>query len=314
MPTSARKWKALEFFSGIGAFTEATRTFDLEVIAAFDQNDAANLAYQSNFGLRPSVRNLDTIKAEEIPSADIWWMSPPCKPFTVRGKRRDAADPRAAAFLNLIKILDSHRPQYLLLENVNGFPGSQVHTHLLDVLGKNRYSVSECSLCPTMFGVRMRRPRHFVIASRALPGSPTGEQTLKISQPPECKTTLLADFIDSSLFDQNLFLPEAIMSRYCQGFDIVDVSQPEAYLTCFTSGYYRCRKASGSLVQTTDGRARLVSPKEILRLLGFANQYVLPAEIDLPAQWRLVGNSVDVRSIQYLLGQLFHIMPDGRSL
>ncbi|MGH9548353.1 MAG: DNA cytosine methyltransferase, partial [Terriglobales bacterium] len=64
--------KAIEFFSGIGAFAQAAREFDLEVIAAFDQNESANIVYAHNFGWQPSHRNLDSIQKCDLPDADVW--------------------------------------------------------------------------------------------------------------------------------------------------------------------------------------------------------------------------------------------------
>src|SRR3990167_940922 len=93
---------AIEFFSGIGAFAEATSNSDIAVIQAFDQSAVANQVYEHNFERKPRSRNLDSIAASEIPKADLWWMSPPCTPFSVRGRRKDDKDPRAKSLLNLI--------------------------------------------------------------------------------------------------------------------------------------------------------------------------------------------------------------------
>jgi hypothetical protein len=53
------------------------------------------------------------------------------------------------------------------------------------------------------------------------------------------------------------------------------------------------------------GRLRFFAPDEILKLLGFADCYSVGENISLPAAFRLVGNSVDVRVIRYLLTTLY---------
>jgi hypothetical protein len=98
-----------------------------------------------------------------------------------------------------------------------------------------------------------------------------------------------------------LLVPEDVVARYGQSYDIVDPAAPDAEAICFTSGYYRCQKASGSFICLADGRLRRFSPREILNLLGFGYTFNFPGHIPLPAQWRLAGNSVDVRAIRYLL-------------
>lgn len=287
------KARALEFFSGIGAFAQAACESEIEVVGAFDQKEEANATYYLNYGLRPKARNLDSISLDEIPEADIWWMSPPCTPFSVRGKQKDDGDPRAASFLNLIRHVPRLLPGAILVENVLGFVGSRVHKFFLATLTDCGYTTTELDLCPTAFGVPMRRPRHFVVAVR---DDRQLVQVELLQKPP----VLLANFLEPES-DPALTVEEEILERYGQGFDIVNPSAPDAYLTCFTSGYWRCRKASGSLLALPDGGARRVSPAEILRLLGFGPDYVFPDRLDLPARWRLVGNSVDVRAVRHLL-------------
>ncbi len=287
------KVRALEFFSGIGAFAQTACAFNIEVVAAFDQSESANATYALNYGLQPCARNLDTIAAGGLPHAAIWWMSPPCTPFSIRGKRLDDCDPRAASFLNLIDIASRRLPEAIIVENVAGFVGSRVSIRFLAVLKDCGYQLHEFDLCPTAFGVPMRRPRHFVAAVR-------GTRRLNVQSFPGAAWQPLAHFLDT-VYNPELIVDAAVMERYQQGFDIVDPIHDDSYLTCFTSGYWRCRKASGSLISLPGGGARRVSPDEIVRLLGFAADFTFPDKLDLPTRYRLAGNSVDVRAVRFLL-------------
>ncbi len=293
--------RAVEFFSGIGAFAQAAASCNIAVVAAFDQSQPANLTYHHNYGLEPIARNLDTVGCNQIPEAEIWWMSPPCTPFSVRGKRKDQDDPRAVSFLNLIDRIAQCLPSVVMIENVSGFVGSFVHQHLTAVLSDCAYQFAEWDLCPTEFGVPMRRLRHFVVAVRN--GWKLGEM-----KPAPTASYALTQYLDAEP-DSCLIVDDQTMRRYGHGFDIVDGARADAYLTCFTSGYWRCRKASGSLLALPNGGARRFAPEEILRLLGFRCDFSFPAAIDLPARWRLLGNSVDVRAVEFLLGLLE--LPDG---
>jgi len=126
--------RAIEFFSGMGAFSEASRGTDVSVIKAFDQNSNANLVFGHNFEMRPDPRNLESINTGDLPDADLWWLSPPCTPYTRRGNRKDIEDPRAKSLLNLLKILPERPPEYLLLENVIEFSGSRMYQMLQERL------------------------------------------------------------------------------------------------------------------------------------------------------------------------------------
>jgi hypothetical protein len=70
-------------------------------------------------------RNVAHIKPAAVPQADLWWMSPPCQPYSIRGRQQDLADRRSGAYLRLLELLDAHRPQHIALENVPWFEGSQ---------------------------------------------------------------------------------------------------------------------------------------------------------------------------------------------
>lgn len=290
--------KAVEFFSGIGAFAQAAQRFDIEIAGAFDQNDKANEVYQLNFGRAPSPRNLDTIALEDIPKADMWWLSPPCTPFSRRGKQRDADDPRARSFLHLIEQMRRIRPSLIGIENVLGFTGSDVHQRLLQALQDKGYHVCEFDLCSTALGIPMRRPRHFVLASL----SPLAAPTL----PRHDLDPPLRFYLVENLNLSQLIADEAEVERYGASYDVVDPICDDAIAICFTSGYGKSQKVSGSLLkcQSDATRLRRFAPDEILRLLGFPPSYRLPAGLSVQAAWRLVGNSMDVRCVDFCLEAL----------
>ncbi len=297
--------RALEFYSGIGAFAQAARANDIEVLAAFDQSQWANLVYANNYGHKPVSRNLDSISINDIPDADLWWLSPPCTPYSRRGEQKDMADPRAKSFLHLIDFMVTKKPPIILLENVEGFLDSKMYEHLCQTLQGERYQVSTIRLCPTMFGVPMLRPRIFVVASLVDRFSAP-----LLSAPQPTSRMALSQFIDAGLNDSpagsEMLLSEADAIKYeavLNVVDLKDVSDADSYLICFTSGYFRCRKASGSLLRLESGRLRFFSPREILALLRFAPNFSL-SDLDLPICYRLVGNSVDVRAIDYLLSSV----------
>lgn len=298
--------RAIEFFSGIGAFAEAVRNYEIEVVAAFDQNEIANRVYAHNFRLQPHNRNLDSIKLTELPLSDLWWMSPPCTPFSVRGKQKGLDDPRAASFVNLIDLAAAGAlPQYILVENVVGFRDSDGPGFLRSRLAPNGYQFAEFNLCSTQFGVPMRRPRYFLAAVRQHFAGGRCDSDLLQHSPGRVDSgdkLRLQEFLTED-DDGDLLVPEEVMQRYQQGFDIVDLNDAEAALTCFTKNYERCMKASGSLVRTNAG-IRRVSPEEILRLLGFCESFTFPPDINRSLRWRLLGNSVDVRSIRYIMDSL----------
>lgn len=292
-------WRAVEFFSGIGAFTAGVAGLPVRVVAAYDQSAAANRTYLANHGLAPCARNLDGIRPEEVPDADLWWMSPPCTPFSRRGGRKDDEDPRAASFLNLIQVLRVKRPRAVIVENVQGFVASRVHVRLLVALNEAGYAVRELDLNPFTMGVPMLRPRRFVVARHGrLPGY-APESAPRRFDPP------LSAYLDPDPAPA-LRVPDDVVARYGRAFNVVEPANPGAYVICVTSGYRRSMKASGSYLRLADGGVRMLSPDELVRLMGFPRGVVWPGDVPVSTRYRLAGNTVDVRAVRWLVGPLVH--------
>jgi site-specific DNA-cytosine methylase len=158
----------IEFFSGIGGMGAAARGAGASILAAFDQDEAANATYAANFGLLPIRANLSSLRLARIAalSANGWLLSPPCQPYTVRGKRRDDEDPRAAALLNLTALLPEAGPEFILLENVPPFAESRCLEKLRTALERAGLHSAQTVLCPTDLGIPNRRRRFYLLASR----------------------------------------------------------------------------------------------------------------------------------------------------
>lgn len=292
---------AVEFFSGIGAFSEATRGSEsfIRVIAAYDQNNDANATYKLNFRLTPNNSNLDSIACTSLPEARFWWLSPPCQPFSRRGNQLDIDDPRAAAFLNLLTLLPEHLPDLLILENVEGFVDSRGEQRLVSCLQQCRYHWSRVLLCPSMFSIPSRRPRVFYVASR-------NEQfncRINANSSPAMPRRNLSEFLDIEPARYTILEPR-LQERYERGFDIIETCDSEARTICFTSGYGRSMKVAGSFLRLPGGSLRRFSPEEILRILGFSGTFAFPEELSVNSKWKLAGNSVDITCIRFLLHQV----------
>lgn len=287
--------KAVEFFSGIGAFAYVCREVGIEVVAAFDQGEDANSVYGFNFGRKPSSRNLDSIDSSKIPDAQMWWMSPPCTPYSVRGLRRDAEDPRAESLKNLTGLIKHKMPSVIIVENVLAFRESQMYQRLTAGLDSLRYEVRTSELCPTQFGIPMKRPRLFITA--LLPPFGFVEPAVQCT----ASASLTAHLSDAN--DDRLMVAQQVVERHKEGMHLVSPADPDASTICFTSGYAKSFRASGSFIKSESGIRRF-SPGELLRLFGFGCDFTFPDDLPLQAQWRLIGNSVELRCIRHVLSSV----------
>ncbi|MFH2002424.1 MAG: DNA cytosine methyltransferase [Planctomycetota bacterium] len=284
--------KALEMFAGLGGFAFAAG-HAMEKIVALDVSAHLVSLYAQNHSHHAVQANIESLDPDALRSfdADFWWMSPPCQPYTVRGNQRDLEDPRALSFKRLLAALPVVRPACLGLENVAGFQESQAREALLRILAKENYTVMERILCPTELGIPNRRPRYYLAAVREgglreFRLQPVGRDLLSYLDPDP---------------DETLIVPPRIVEKYGRAFDIVRPGDPEAVATCFTSAYGRSWSLSGSYLEDPNGRLRLFSPKEVLRLLHFPDSFSFPSHVTRRQQWKYAGNSLNVAAVREVL-------------
>jgi DNA (cytosine-5)-methyltransferase 1 len=108
---------------------------------------------------------------------------------------------------------------------------------------------------------------------------------------------------------EELHVAGDVLARFGKGFRILDPKDPQAYTTCFTSGYGRSLMHSGSYLQCEAG-VRRFAPEEIVRLLHFPEEFRFPNGMTLRKKWHLVGNSLSVAAVRKVL----EAFPDAQSL
>ena len=159
--------QVIEFFAGIGGVARALEGIG-DVISAYDINENAAKVYRANFDHPYSIQSIESLSADDLGglSANTWWLSAPCQPFTRRGLQRDEKDSRTAALRSLLQVMDNCPPTNVCLENVVGFEKSNMRTELVEVLTQNGFHWVELQICPTSQGIPNQRPRYYLLASQ----------------------------------------------------------------------------------------------------------------------------------------------------
>lgn len=308
--------KIIDLFCGIGGVAEATRQWHdagqratdptagqratdptaAGVIAAIDIDRDIGPIYRDNHGIAPLCRTLESIR--ELPMADLWWLSPPCQPYTRRGRGSGDRDPRSQALSHLIQVIGRERPAKLVLENVPPFAGSVHHRQLGETLRRAGYSFRQDVLCPTQWGVPMRR-RRFYLRAR-IDGKPIAEIT------PQCTRKPIAAFLDASAWhDLALHLSAENRTKYRGALHRIDADDSSAVTACFTSAYGKSVVRAGSYVHCRQRNiTRKFSPHEIARLMGFRAGFRWTSVPHLRRRYSLVGNSLAVPVVRALLESL----------
>jgi len=298
--------RILELFCGIGGLAAAVSGTGGRVACAMDHDPGVLATYRHNNPEHQAVRvDLSRVSNWELAThaADLWWLSPPCQPYTVRGNQLDLDDHRAASLRRILEVLErlpaGKLPQSLALENVPGFLASQAQQRLVAVLSGRGYDLREQLLCPTTLGVPMRRERYYLAASltplRPVPTLP---------EPPPARP--LSDYLDRSLCEQapsELLVPAEALGRFGPGLHILDPEDPAACATCFAASYGKTLMHSGAYLRCRQG-VRHFSPEEIARLLGLPSTFSFPPGLTLRRQWHQLGNSLSVDAVRAVLAVL----------
>ena len=129
----------------------------------------AAATYAANHGDDHTLwRDVCTVKAREIPRADVVVGGPPCQGFSNLGAK-DVNDPRNKLWREYLRIVKAARPKVFVIENVDRFirtPEFQLLRSEVDGGSLSGYRLAFGHLNAADFGVAQRRIRTIVIGSR----------------------------------------------------------------------------------------------------------------------------------------------------
>ena len=356
-----RVFEVVELFSGIGGMRLALERANVfmndssEVhFTAIDNNCNANAVYKANFMnlssetrvLEGNIESFDVerVLASSVDGCEILTLSPPCQPYTRKGKNRREKDARSTALARIIDIFEDAGEEKE--ESVVGFELGTERERFIEALKKNEYHVKEfVGLSPeTMLGVPVKRPRYYLLARRK---ELFGSFDIDGDDPPwmssQNVTTAVEDiaqYLDKEV-DIGLDVEEKKI-KYWKFFDVVNVSSSSSknntdnVASTFTSGYgktvfsgsfilkngdiakrdvnannaYRLVKdddneSDEEFAERVSKSVRYFSPTELCRLHGIKDDFVFPPSLSMRQRYKLIGNGISVHVVAKLLEYLF---------
>lgn len=159
----------IDLFAGLGGFHQALERLGHACVFASELDPTLANLYEKNFGIRPHG---DIRKAHaDVPPHDILCAGFPCQPFSKAGDQRGFDCPQwGDLFGYVLTILDTHKPAYLLIENVPNLlrhDGGKTVEKIKVRLEQLGYKVDLDKLSPYMFGVPQVRERAIIVGARA---------------------------------------------------------------------------------------------------------------------------------------------------
>lgn len=174
-----RKPIAIDLFCGVGGMSLGFEQAGFDVVAGFDSDRRSVTAYKQNFGDESAfVVDLSAGSSNKLlecagitrDEVELVFGGPPCQGFS-NGGTRSTRDPRNEMLGHFARLVHGIRPNYFVMENVDGL----LHNHakrtlnkFLDRVDRSGYDVVHpvTSLDAADFGVPQRRRRAFILGYR----------------------------------------------------------------------------------------------------------------------------------------------------
>ena len=303
----------IDLFAGIGGFHLAMTSFGAECVFASELDSDAAITYNDNFNIFPDG-DITKISEFDIPSHDFLCGGFPCQAFSISGKQKGFDDTRGTLFFDIARIINHHRPKFLLLENVknlvNHDNGKTLKT-IISTLNELGYNVFFKVLNSSNFGLPQNRLRVYFVGFRndleidkfSFPIPPNNYVSLKDILERESDIFKFIDRPDinfyksyNSLFESSNNRPLQIgkVNKGGQGERIYDINGHSITLSAYGGG-----PGSKTGLYYVDGKIRKLTPRECARVQGFPDSFKLNRKMS--QSYKQFGNSVSINVLQYII-------------
>ncbi len=298
-----------ELFAGGGLMACGLVAAGYNIVWANDLEKSACVAYRCNIGDHIVQCDIMKISMDDIPYSDVISGGPPCQDFSMAGTGAGEDGDRGKLVWTYMKIIRQKRPKAFIFENVKGLIAAAhrpTFDSLIEQFTKLGYNVNHKVINAWDHGVAQKRERVFIVGIRKDIGF-TFE--FPVPEDGDYRTQVLRDVIGDVPEPLENHKPLPLSERVSEkleagGYDAYLAKQPinilDAPSYAVTSHFYK-GAPNGMVYLDNKPRPRRFTVRECLRIQSVPDSYVLPPEISLSAQYRIVGNGVASR-VSYILG------------
>lgn len=276
-------------------------------------------SYKANYPISDDryyqdVKVLDGV--EFFGKVDLFIGGSPCQSFSVMGKRKGLDEARGTLFYEYARLVQEIQPKVFIYENVYGMlnhDGGRTWKIISEIFDELGYIWVYWVLNAKDYGLPQNRRRIFVIGYKKA----YSDFFVKLQEPEKKKLKLtMQDLLEKDI-PNKYYLPEKGFKRVIDPKQIKHVALNGVVARCQVAcqqynwfGDMRFENVIPERLQSDDrvykgeyngelGVARCLTPRECLRLMGFADDF----NIVVPDQhmYRQVGNSIAVNVIEEIL-------------
>lgn len=156
--------RVIDLFAGCGGMSLGFENAGFDVVAAFDNWDAAITIYESNFSHPIYKKDLgadDVMQQISDLHPDLIMGGPPCQDYSIAGKRE--LGKRANLTIRFAEIVSTVKPSWVVFENVYNIERFSTVTVLKQMLSDAGYGITTRVLDASRCGVPQKRQRFFLI-------------------------------------------------------------------------------------------------------------------------------------------------------
>lgn len=156
--------RVIDLFAGCGGMSLGFENAGFNVVAAFDNWDAAITIYEHNFSHPIYKKDLgtdDVIQQITDLHPDLIMGGPPCQDYSIAGKRE--LGKRANLTIRFAEIVSAVKPMWVVFENVYNIERFSTVTVLKQMLLDAGYGITTRVLDASRCGVPQKRQRFFLI-------------------------------------------------------------------------------------------------------------------------------------------------------
>ena len=314
--TLDNKLKFIDLFAGTGAFTlalEANNKF--ECVFTNDMIKSSQQIYELNFpNHKLTLKDLNTINVSDIPEHNLLCGGFPCQPFSIAGEKKGFDDERSNVFWKIVEILEKHKPEIIILENVKNLKThdkGKTFTVIQDKLKEIGYYIKFKVLDTNKItNIPQHRERIYIVGFRDKEKYDKFDFDFPILEQGKLSNVVYENVDEKYYYDDRFkvfkqieegvvkTIYDNVIYQYRRGFIRQNMSNCCPTLTAnMGSGGHNV-----PILKDNKG-IRKLTPRECFNLQGFPNNYKLPELCD-SSLYKLAGNAVSVPVVKLIVNKL----------
>ena len=310
------KFKHVDLCCGTGGFSLALQsTNQIDTIYSNDIVEESKIIYEANFNNHNFVLgDLHNIDIKTIPKHNILTSGFPCQPFSLAGQQNGFNDNRSEIFWKIIEIMEYHKPDCVILENVKNIvshDNGKSFEIIINAIKKLKYNVHYKILNTSdITSIPQNRERIYIVCLLE-------KYTLPFNLDfPIIPTQPIANILENNALQKyNYTNTSKIYPVLLE--NIVNENTIYQYRRTYVRENKKglCHTLTANMgtgghnvpIIIKNNAIRKLTPRECFNLQGFTNDYVLPVGLSDAKLYKLAGNAITVGVAKLIIERLLSI-------